>query len=244
MITARILPGYSLSSTARTGASALTKSGCANTFRFRRYFDRDKPLSFAELRPVALLAQKYDIEEITSEARARLKITFSAQMDNEAYWERPAEYIRSGPPNPLWCEDRDLIGVVSLARTLRFPSVEVMALYHCCRLGADALFSGVRYDDMEVKLSQEDLRMCAHATDHLYQHNTYVMNALTDMFAYPAETPRIIPGRTSTDCKNALGLLIASGLQNEQFASPRALELRLPLLHEAFHALAVVLATE
>ncbi|GJE89722.1 hypothetical protein PsYK624_058280 [Phanerochaete sordida] len=190
----------------------------------RRYFARDKPLSFSELRSVALLAQKYQIEEIISEACACLKIAFTAQMNDEAYWERPAEYIRSGPTNPLWCEDRDLVGVVSLARAVRCPSVEVMALYHCCRIGAGVLFSGVQYDDMEVELSREDLRTCVNATDLLYQHNTYVMNALTDMFAYPSETPRIIPCRTSADCKNALGLLIASGLQNEQFSSPRALE--------------------
>ena len=158
------------------------------------------------------------------DAAARLKLAFPAIFDDAVYWENPAEYTRSGRTNPVWCDDRDLIGTVRLAKALECPSVQVMALYHCCRLEAGVLFDGVQYNDAKVQFSYDELRLCAFATDKLYRYNTHVMNALTEMHSSPADIPRVIPCRTSADCMNALGQLMASGLQNGQFSSPCALD--------------------
>lgn len=86
------------------------------------------------------------------------------------------------------------------------------------------LFDGVQYTDAQVRFSHDELRLCASATDTLYQHNTYVMNALTEMYSSSADIFGVILCRTSADCKDALGRLIACGLQNGQFASPCALD--------------------
>lgn len=191
----------------------------------RVYMNHQIPIEFTNLRPVTLLALKYDIQDIVDDAVNRLKISFPAVVDDEAYWDDPVEHTRHGPNSCVRCEDRDLVAVVGLAKALQCPSVQVIALYHCCRLEAGVLFDGVTYpDDAQVHFSRDELRMCASATDRLYQHNTHVMNSLTEMYASPADVPRIIPCRTSAACHKALGLLIAHGLQNAQFASPCALE--------------------
>lgn len=149
------------------------------------FFDRRKPIHFAKLHTLTLLACKYRIHSIINEAIERLEVVFPVVFDDKrVHYNSYYRHIQDTPIDGL--EDDSCLAAVHLARAIdpeHPPAFITMALYFCCTLRIDVLFDAceVGRGEDRTKLSQRDLRMCMLASQKLQELLVTVRSSVIDV---------------------------------------------------------------
>lgn len=179
----------------------------------RGFFDWKKPIQFADLRRITLLAIKYKVEHIVKEAVARLEYLFPTSFQPDRLEEDSFIGAREG--YPVICPDYDdAIGAVTLARAIdneNPPAFIVVALYHCNRFEPRDLFRPEVYDDESVSLSHDDLLACLTAASKLSEASSRVKGPVVDAFEKPRCNSKI--------CRYGMEQLICDWTRCRMFAS-------------------------
>lgn len=158
------------------------------------------PIPFQELRTVAILAKKYNIQTILDEVVARLSRYFPSSSYDD--------FLRKVDTNPnIDLVPADAIAVASLARLLDAPHILPTVLYACCNLSTEELFDGVTYGDETVTLSGEDLFTCVEGRHRLLVENDRVMEVLMELLTPPELRPKKCS--TPNHCQAAGGRVVA-----------------------------------
>ncbi|RPD58519.1 hypothetical protein L226DRAFT_614693 [Lentinus tigrinus ALCF2SS1-7] len=122
-------------------------------------FSKHRPdPSFEVVSACVRLGHKYQMTSIYEQAMRYLKLFFTDSLDT--FRETPT-FI------PPAFQSKHAIGVVNLAHLTQEPTMLPVAMWMCCRLGANIL-DGFMYSDGEREtLSSEDLRLCLNANAEL-----------------------------------------------------------------------------
>ncbi|GJE99526.1 hypothetical protein PsYK624_157920 [Phanerochaete sordida] len=151
------------------------------------FFDRAKPIPFAELRAITLLAVKYKVTHVVAHAVSRLEAAFPIKFDPTRFTD--LDYVDGGSGKySVICKEEDCIGAAALARAIdpaRPPSFIASALYYCCQLPTARFFNPVQYGREAAFLPSADIQVCASAYQWLLKADRTVRMPLLYMFEQP-----------------------------------------------------------
>lgn len=146
------------------------------------FYDRRKPIDFAKLRTLILLAKKYQIRAIYDEALGRLEVIYPVMFDDQRV-QRYSFQRKDSPISGLTVASA--LDAVKLARELdekNPPNFIVMALYFCASLDLTLPLEGWRHGpngDL-IQLSRQDMLSCIFAREKLQKLNMLIRNILVD----------------------------------------------------------------
>ncbi|GJE89952.1 hypothetical protein PsYK624_060660 [Phanerochaete sordida] len=165
-----------------------------------------KPLPFAELRGVAIVASKYNVQNVIDEAVRRLSFYFPSLR---ARFRSNLDF-NDQSSQPLRIVEKDAVAVIKLAKLLKAPFLLPTAYVVCALIDPEYQVKGVAYEDEVVKLDDDELKLCLEGHAELMEENTHVMSTLFEDPSHPSYT----------QCDTALKKLLHMAMKDGALAEP------------------------